>query len=244
MNGANERFQDWEALQPMTNGQYNPRYWEDIKYRARQTRGPFGWVTVGVRFMPTLLNRGGVDPEADRAWLDNNARTTKNVMSPDGGRTYYFVVHVKTPHVSTLLDLVCRNERYIEAYSTGRRPLVCFNNVTFSFSKHSGGMELQTLANQRGSVCPNTTITWVGNYVTLPAGYAASVLESFAAPAAKAAPAVAPAAAAAAAAQQDEDEETTQEMDGYGTEVEGDEKQGTRAEDDGKTVYEIFTQLE
>lgn len=35
-------------------------------------RPNFSWMTVGVRFMPLLLNRGG-EVDKDREWLRNNA---------------------------------------------------------------------------------------------------------------------------------------------------------------------------
>lgn len=217
MDGANNQHQGWESVSAINpDGTYNPRVWDDIRYGVRQTRGAFGWITVGIRFMPSLLNRGGKDSEADTTWLEGNALSTKNVMTPDGGRSYFFVLHLKTPHVAPFLELVSRNERFAESFAGLRRPLVCFNNLTFSYSSHAGAMELQTLAHQRGSVCPNTTFCWVNNYADLPAGYAARVYESFTNPTALPAPVPAPAVAAtgdqeqvgAGFTQRDDDEES------------------------------------
>ena len=226
MNGNKDDYnQGWEVVDPMmADGKYNHRVWEDIRYGVRNVRGKFVWVTVGVRYMPTTLNYGGENPEADREWLKANALGAKNVMSPDGGRNYFFVLHIKSPHVSTFLDLVTRNEKFEAAYATGRRPIVVFNNVTFSFNHHAGAMELQTLANQRGSVCPNTTMCWVNNYADLPHDYTERVLATFTGDQLPAA-------------------------DGYGTEVdeEEDDEGGDDTETENQsafTAYEIFTQLD
>ena len=73
-----------------------------------------------------------------------------------------------------------KNHSFAEAYESGRRPLVAFNNVTFAYSKYAQAMELQTLHTQRGNMVPDSVITWVGNYGDLPKDYAARVAAQFA----------------------------------------------------------------
>lgn len=172
------RVQGWEAVSPMVNGQYNSRIFSDSKYGVNNTRPNFSWITLWIRFQSLLLNRGG-DVELDRAWLRNAAESVGAAFSPDGGKTYGLVLHVKAPHAATFLRLVEKNHCFIEAYESGRRPLVAFNNVTFAYSKYAQAMELQTLHTQRGNMVPDTVITWVGNYGDLPKDYAARVAAQF-----------------------------------------------------------------
>lgn len=179
LGSSTGRMQGWEAVCPMVDGHYNSRMFSDPKYGVNNTRPNFHWLTIWVRFQSLLLNRGG-DVELDRAWLRNAAESVGAAFSPDGGKTYGLVLHVKAPHAATFLRLVEKNHSFIEAYETGRRPLVAFNNVTFAYSKYAQAMELQTLHTNRGNMGPDTVITWVGNYGDLPKDYVTRVAAQFA----------------------------------------------------------------
>lgn len=218
-----DRVAGWELV-PLTasNGDYDRSLLTNARHGCLNVRGSgYRWVTVGIRVMLALLNRGG-DAEGCHSWLSSNAVSTKNVVSPDGGRTFFWVLHVKGNMVNQLFDLVSRNDAFVSAYASGRRPLVCFNNVTFSHSRYAGAMELQTLSNPSNVGCPNTAITWVGNYNDLPAGFAQRAANLFAAEAA---------AAAGPAAMEVAGDETETEGEGQGSEGSEDEDD----EEDGLT---------
>lgn len=61
-----------------------------------------------------------------------------------------------TPQQHTLPYQVTRNTDFIEAYRSGQRPLVVFNNVSFAHNRFANAMELQTLHCGRGTYVPDT----------------------------------------------------------------------------------------
>lgn len=167
---GNQQCIEWQFVPVVVKGKYKPDMWK--KQGVANYRGHFAYMYVWVRYSSVLLNLAHAGK--DKEWLQRCATTVGCAASPDGN-TWGYVLAVKTPHVKSMLDLVIRNPSFIEAYTTGKRPIVAFSECVFSYNKNTDGPQFQTTYPSGNRPGDRTDIVWVGNYKDLPNGIASQM---------------------------------------------------------------------
>jgi hypothetical protein len=165
----------WEPCQLVVNGQYNELAW--TADGATEYRPGFQVCHVAVRVMSSFYNTGG-NPCLDIRWCKNNYITCGNVMSPDGGCTWWYVLAVKSPIFKELMEIVQRNDHFKRAVVEGRRPILVFNDIVWAKGSGSNATELQTLSLKNDSNHQRSSVTYMGDYYDLPSSYPARALAS------------------------------------------------------------------
>lgn len=173
--GRDQEVKQWELLPLMKDGKYQSGQWK--KNGVVEYRGKFSMLNCAIRMSSSLYNLGS--PERDREWMQMTMENIGQCTTPDNGKTWWFVLTVKTPHVKTLMDLVIRNEEFKKAYIQGRRPLVTFSDVTFCYNSYQGIPELQTMYPMGNAPGLRSSIVWTGNYMGLGANFATQAVSQF-----------------------------------------------------------------
>jgi hypothetical protein len=171
-----EEVKQYEFLKLVKDGKYQAGLWK--REGVVEYRGQFAMLNLAIRSSSSLFNLGS--PAKDREWMQMTHETIGQTATPDNGRSWWWIMNVKTPHVKTLMDLVVRNEEFKKAYVEGRRPLVTFTDVTFSYNAYKGVPELQTMypAGNRPGI--RSTIVWTANYKGLGENFATQAVTQFA----------------------------------------------------------------
>lgn len=167
---ADQEVQEWEFVNPMPDDRYDVKAW--TLDGVTNYRGNFSYMHVWVGPLVSILNTG--KPTADKAWLINCARTIGQASSPNNTR-YGYILTIKTPFTKIMLDLVLRNAEFKASFKEGRRPIVAFSNVTFSYNKRINQPQLQTMFPQNNKPGARSTIMWLGNFKDLPTGFASQM---------------------------------------------------------------------
>ncbi len=173
--GRDQEVKKWELLPLVKNGRYQSGQWK--KNGVVDYRGTFAMLNVAVRLSSSLYNLGS--PERDREWMQMTAQSIGQCATPDNGKTWWFILTVKTPHVKTFMDLVVRNEEFKKAYVQSRRPLVTFSDVTFAYNRFQGVPELQTMYPKGNQPGMRSSIVWTGNYKGLGENFATQAVSQF-----------------------------------------------------------------
>lgn len=71
---------------------------QDNRAASGNTNGVFHFASVAIQYNPFLYHNA--DPEADYGALYRTALDNGQAFSPNGGKTWFVVVHIKTPYHS------------------------------------------------------------------------------------------------------------------------------------------------
>jgi len=103
---------------------------------------------LAVRWMPSLIDAGSDDPEADREALRKLASRSPDVICENG--VFYFCVSVKSPCFKSARDLVVDNKVFRAALVAGKRPLVAVTNTVWARNSKFQRMQLQSFEGLSG----------------------------------------------------------------------------------------------
>lgn len=161
--GPNQEIVDWSFIHPTdANGKYIKKAW--TKEGHVNYRGHFNFSFMFFRHLPSLFNRASA--QKDKESLEEMASSIGQAASPDGS-SWGWILTLKKPLLKEMLDYVIRDEKFMQAYEQGKRPVLHVTNCTFSYNRRIEVPQLQTMSPPVNKPGPRSKITWIGNYKDL-----------------------------------------------------------------------------